>query len=204
MMNLPILTTESVELKEFIHFWSKFYNYPPDLERLYKDRIDKSSFDADDLLQLYVWKNGMRLSGLKLKSLQEKIISQLEVINEFKSKDSIDLDEFQSQFGNVSAVWKIFLLHIIKPKKFPIYDQHINRAYNFIHGLPYGNISAATMSDRNKEDFYFNTYLEFIGSLDLEHADFDLKELDEAFFSFGQFLATNIFRKMSFEVVEGQ
>jgi len=189
-MKLPILKITNSDLKGFINYWSKLYDYP--LESLYNERILKPEFDNEDLQQLFIWKNGMKLSAGKQKSLETKILSKLEIVNEFKSKEIIDLEEFQRQFYNLTAVWKIFLLHIIKPNKYPIYDQHINRAFNYIHGLDYQNISADSMTNKSKEEFYFNTYLEFIESLE----NIDLKALDEAFFAFGQFINTKTYIQM--------
>lgn len=189
-MNLPILETASTDLNRFIDYWSMRYDYS--LESLYNERIFKSKFDIEDLQQLFIWKNGMKLSAGKQNSLDVRIISKLKSINELKSMDEIDLDAFQSHFKNLTAVWKIFLLHIIRPNTFPIYDQHINRAYNFIHGLDFRNISADSMTNKAKEDFYFNTYLDFIRSLD----NINLKALDEAFFAFGQFINTKTYFKM--------
>lgn len=174
----------------FIDYWSKFYDYP--LESLYNERILKPSFDTEDLQQLFIWKNGMRLSAGKQKSLEVKILSKLKIINELKAKNEIDLIEFQTNFNDLTAVWKIFLLHIIRPDKFPIYDQHINRAYNYIHGLDYKMISAYSMTNKSKEYFYFNSYLDFVNSL----GNIDLKVLDEAFFSFGQFINTKTYVHM--------
>jgi len=184
-MRLPILQqTENDDLKSFVEFWSKGYYYP--LEDLYNNRIHKEQYNESDIQEFFIWKNGMNLSKLKQKSLNDKIISKTDLINKYKRIDDIDIDCFNLDFNNVSAVWRIFLLHIIKPTRFPIYDQHINRAFNYIHGLDYNNISS-TMSNKKKEVFYFGTYLNFISSLD----NFNLKELDEAFFAFGQFINTN-------------
>lgn len=74
------------------------------------------------------------------------------------------------------------MLHIIKPKKYPIYDQHIHRTYNFIHDLEWQKITN-TISDKAKLEFYFNTYLQFINELD----NLNLKELDEASFLLDSF-----------------
>ena len=189
-MNLPILKLENTDLVEFISYWSRLYDYP--LESLYNERIFKQKIEEEDLHQLFIWKNGMKLSAGKQKSFEDKILSKLEIINELKSKEIIDLEEFQRHFNNLSAVWKIFLLHIIRPNKFPIYDQHINRAFNYIHGLDFQNISANSMTNKSKEEFYFNTYLEFIESLN----DINLKALDEAFFAFGQFINTKTYIQM--------
>ncbi|MDQ2178820.1 hypothetical protein [Marinifilum sp. D714] len=186
-MKLPILKIENSDLNEFINYWSELYSYP--LESLYNERIYKKKFDAEDLLQLFIWKNGMKLSAGKQKSFEDKVLSKRDIINDLKSKQNLGINEFQKHFNNLSAVWKIFLLHIIRPNKYPIYDQHINRAFNYIHGFDYQNISANSMTNNSKEEFYFNTYLEFIESLN----GIDLKKMDEAFFAFGQFINTKTY-----------
>ena len=189
-MKLPILQTSNKDLKTFIEYWKVHYNYP--LEKLYNGRIHKIEFDQNDLQQLFIWKNGMKLSDKKQKSFEAKILRKINLINKFKAQNNIDLNEFKNNFSNLTAVWKIFLLHIIKPTKFPIYDQHINRAYNYIHELDYSNINASSISNKNKESFYFGTYLSFINSL----ADINLKDIDEAFFAFGQFINTKSYVKL--------
>jgi hypothetical protein len=182
---LPILVnSKQSDLTLFIEFWSKLYSYP--LENLYNETIIKEQYEIDDMQRLFIWKNGMKLSSKKQQSLDLKIKPKLTLINKLKQNDDWSIDDFQSEFGDLSAVWKIFLLHIIKPKVYPIYDQHINRTYNYIHRLPYTEISA-NMSNKNKEYFYFNTYLNFIK----EQSDLNLKKFDEAFFAFGKFINTN-------------
>ena len=66
-MKLPILKIENSELTEFISYWSRLYDYP--LESIYNNYINKSSFNKEDLKYLYIWKNGMKLSGVKQKAL---------------------------------------------------------------------------------------------------------------------------------------
>tara|TARA_B110000285_G_scaffold210694_1_gene252741 strand:+ start:1734 stop:2102 length:369 start_codon:yes stop_codon:yes gene_type:complete len=122
----------------------------------------------------------MKLSVLKQKSLDTKIKAKLTIINTFKKSDSLDLEAFKIEFKKVSAVWKIFLLHIIKPNKYPIYDQHIHRAFLFIHNEDWRNIQN-TMNEKVKEQFYFDRYLPFIEAQNIK----DLKKLDEVFFAFG-------------------
>jgi hypothetical protein len=123
--------------------------------------------------------------------LDTKIKSKLTTINTFKKSDSIDEEAFKIEFKKVSAVWKIFLLHIIKPNKYPIYDQHIHRAFLFIHNEDW-NYIANTISDKAKEQFYFESYLPFIE----DHNIKDLKKLDEAFFAFGQFINTKNYHNL--------
>jgi hypothetical protein len=183
MKLVTLVNTKNENLIDFINSWSKLYSFSN--EAIYSNSIGKETFTKTDIQNLYKWKNGMKLSGLKQKSLDTKIKAKLSIINVFKKNNSIDLESFKIEFKKVSAVWKIFLLHIIKPNKYPIYDQHIHRAFLFIHNEDWSNIQN-TMNDKVKEKFYFERYLPFIEAKNIK----DLKKLDEAFFAFGQFLNT--------------
>jgi hypothetical protein len=181
---------ECNDLDLFIDFWSKLYTYP--LAGTYDDIIHKTEYNDNDIQSLFIWKNGMILSEGKQKALDNKIKSKIKLINFYKYQEVIDVNGFMRDFNDVSAVWKIFLLHTIKPVQFPIYDQHIHRTYNYIHKLDYSNISASAITDKEKELFYFNTYLKFIRTL----RNPNLKKLDEAFFAFGQFVNTKNHEKL--------
>jgi len=173
----------SASINEFVEHWRPLYAYAN--EGLYKNNIAVEQFNLKNLTELFQWKNGMILSGKKEKSLQEKVIGRIELINKYKRINNIDLDQFNGDFSNMSAVWRIFLLHIICPNKFPIYDQHIHRTYNFINGIEWKTVKN-TMPNQQKMEFYQNTYLQFINEIKYP----EIKALDEAFFAFGQFLNT--------------
>lgn len=190
MKLISLVNTKNKNLNDFIDSWSKLYSFSN--EEIYSKSIVKETFTNTDVQNLYKWKNGMKLSVLKQKSLNTKIKAKLTIINTFKKNDKIDVEAFKKEFINVSAVWKIFLLHIIKPNKYPIYDQHIHRAFLFIHNEDWSNISNTSISNKAKEKFYFERYLPFIESQNIK----DLKKLDEAFFAFGQFLNTRNYSKL--------
>jgi hypothetical protein len=190
MQLLHFEIAKSTDINTFVTFWSQLYSYSN--EAIYKRNISKKEFNTNSIQELFVWKNGMRLSDLKQKSLNDKIISKLEVINYLKSKDEFELDLFNYEFKSLSAVWKIFLLHIIQPKKFPIYDQHIHRTFLFIHKKKFSNLSNTSITNKQKELFYFEEYLPFI----LKNEIKNLKKLDEAFFAFGQFLNTKDYKNL--------
>lgn len=171
LLNFEI--NKSNDLNSFIETWSKLYSFSN--EAIYKNTIFKEQFSKNDIQNLFVWKNGMKLSVLKQKSLNEKIKSKLKIINDFKSDDEINLNAFRKEFKNLNAtVWKIFLLHIIKPNKYPIYDQHIHRTFLFINNEDWSNISNTSITNNDKQEFYFNRYLPFIKANDIK----DLKKLD--------------------------
>lgn len=151
-------------------------------ESKYKQNIGVREFKPSNLIELFHWKNGMPLkgSGGKEKSLHQKVLKKISIINDYKRLPNVDLRNFNTDFGDISAVWRIFLLHTIKPHVYPIYDQHIHRTYNYIHNIEWRTINS-TLSDKKKLDFYFNTYLPYVKSLDVP----DLKAMDEAFLLLG-------------------
>ncbi|WP_248723097.1 hypothetical protein [Seonamhaeicola sp. ML3] len=187
---IQLYKTPSTNLNEFIKHWSRLYSYAN--EEVYYKSLTRKTYTPTDIQSLFEWKNGMKLSTLKQKSLDTKIISKLTLINELKNSPNIDLNTFQLEFENLTAVWKIFLLHTLKPNKYPIYDQHIHRAFLFINKEDWPNISNSSISNKAKEQFYFERYLPFIVSQNIN----DLKKLDEAFFAFGQFLNTRNYSKL--------
>ena len=184
-MNLATFQTNSTSsLFEFIVFWSKRYSFAN--EQIYSDSISQLNYSQQNIQDLYRWKNGMVLSKLKQESLNQKIIKKLDLINNFKKSDKVNLDLFCNEFKELPAVWKIFLLHLIKPNIYPIYDQHIHRTYLYIHNEDWTNISSSNILNKDKEKFYFERYLPFIQT----NTVCKIKQMDEAFFAFGQFLNT--------------
>ena len=180
-LTFPVLTkTQSGSLQEFISFWSKLYAY--DNAVLY-NKIHHKVLSEKDIKDLYQWKNGMKLSQAKEKSLNTKIIKKIDIINSLRATTEIDLDYFLKEFKEVSVVWKVFLLHIISPSMYPIYDQHIHRAYRFMNNEASDGIKAS-MNEATKLKFYFEEYYPFVKDSKIK----DLKKMDEAFFAFGQFI----------------
>ena len=118
----------------------------------------------------------MKLSQAKEKSLNTKIISKIDIVNNLRAASNFDLEYFLKEFKQVSVVWKVFLLHILKPNRFPIYDQHIHRAYRFINNQSSKGIKAS-MNESVKLKFYFEEYYPFVRQSKIT----DLKKMDEAF-----------------------
>lgn len=177
----PVLTqTQSGSLEDFISFWSKLYVYAN--SKLY-EKIHHKTLSEKDLKDLYKWKNGMKLSQAKEKSLNTKIIKKIDIINNLRAMIEIDLEYFLKEFKQVSVVWKFFLLHIVNPNKYPIYDQHVHRAYRFMNSESSEDIRAS-MNEAVKLKFYLEEYYPFVRESKIK----DLKKMDEAFFAFGQFI----------------
>lgn len=186
-MNFILLSNKLVNIKEFINFWSQFYIDPK--ESKYFGNINKISLDKDALLALFEWKNGSKLSNKKAKSFKDKILSKLKIINSLKISSNFELEKFLKEFKNVSTIWKIFLLHIIKPVKYPIFDQHVYRAFYYIK---YSNVRELLYDNKEKEKKYFEDYLPFFKQI---QGGCPVKKFDESLWSFGKFLKGN-YRKM--------
>ncbi|MDG4945104.1 hypothetical protein NMK71_01640 [Weeksellaceae bacterium KMM 9713] len=179
MKNYPILELKNTSsIEEFISFWSKQYHFTN--MDFYTQNINKDQFTADDILELYTWKNGMRLSTQKVNSIQEKVIPKLDIINKLKQDSTPNLDFFLQEFKSLSFVWKIFLLHIISPETYPMYDQHIHRTFCFLHP------DNPRILNAKQHELYFDYYLDFIKNEEIK----DIREMDKAFFAFGQFINT--------------
>src|SRR3989338_7389982 len=123
-------------MQEFVKFWSGLYNDPR--KELYANRINKKQFTSGDIIDLFIWKNAGNLSQKKQVAVK-KITSNLDVINQLKKK--FDPDLFEKHFGYMTAIWKIFLRHIIAPNKCPIFDQHVYRAHQYLESGKIKDIS---------------------------------------------------------------
>lgn len=197
-----VINKQTDNIKEFIEFWSQRYDKKKLdkkgilIESKYDDNILNWKEDKTQtkLKQLFIWKNGMDFSEHKNKSnsFENNILGSLK---EVKLINDISLDDYfylfnQSKLKNWdNIVWKLFLLHCLKPTDFPIYDQHVHRAYDFIVRGEIKNPQYYYSSNKIEEKikFYKTDYISFVKKLENE-SDFKLKQIDEALVTFGKFL----------------
>jgi len=200
-MIYPVLTISKVNKSEFVDFWAKFYDFPINrntTEEDYNSLISKNEFDENDIEKLFNWKNSMpiivrREDGQAIKKHQNKSIfldkAKAELFTINKLKKDFNPDKFNRTFKG-STIWKAFLLHIIDPKEFPIFDQHVYRAYCFLERLerkvPDEFIELEKISNAKKMTIYKNEYIPFFENFN----DKVLKnrESDKALWAFGKFL----------------
>lgn len=181
----------SINLDEFIKYWSNLYSYKPHHHlgnKLYDDIIGKKVFHEQDILSLFTWKNGMTLSGKKEITVKQ-INQNINLINELKQSGpfyNIDKLTFLPH-----SIWKIYLLHIIHPDYYPILDQHTYRAYQYINSQLISEIP----KDKTKMmEFYLEEYTPYIHQLvnqtSMTYKKIELvsREIDKSLFAFGKFL----------------
>ena len=179
-MNFPVILA-SANVTDFVSSWSKFYQYRNYDE--YRRLIAKTKFEEADVKWLFEWKNGMTLSSDKENSYKRNIEGHIgEMI---KLKEDFDPQIFKKHFEGMSAVWQIFLLHVLQPDYFPIFDQHVYRAKLFISGEV---IETLPNSGKKVIAIYHNTYLKFFQGLLNSSPLIDRFELDKALWVFGKLI----------------
>jgi hypothetical protein len=123
---------------DFISFWSKCYAEGKYSDEDYEKNLNRRGFLTPKNVQyLLEWKNANPLSKRK-QALVDKIKKDITKINMFRSLSKVSDQEFKRFWSFLSTiisygiVWKVFLLHISRPNDFPIVDQHVLRAWNFL------------------------------------------------------------------------
>lgn len=168
--------------KGFVIQWSaQYYDRNEDL---YKESISKGLDDWDNFHNLFIWKNGMHnIFAPKLKGIKEHW-GKIDDLRKLRRKFDWNLFERKFNPANSSAIWKIFLLHIVDPHEFPVFDQHVFRFHNF---LSCGCTRELPEKDDFKYEYYRYKYLPFFRAFRDEYS-LDPKKMDEAFFTYGKIL----------------
>ena len=101
---------------------------------------------------------------------------------------TIMIDRF-GLWSRQSLVIPAFLLHVLNPRVFPIFDQHVERARRFFEDLPY-NSGSTDISSGNYaayRDFWFELTNDL--EIDLLHTEYiHIKRVDDALWSIGKHL----------------
>jgi hypothetical protein len=176
-------------------------NYQYNFEYLYQDNINTVFDNWESFLNLYYWKNqhGENMSQKKLLCVQNlwmnrKTLIQLRI--ELQNNNQFNWDLFEGVFqpSHSSTIWKILLLHLIKPDYFPIFDQHVYRSFFFLNN----NIIQELPSKKNlrwiiykkqylpwfiqsKNELNFNRTIE-------DENYFSTKKIDQSLFVYGKIL----------------
>lgn len=121
-MMLTTYIAQLVAPEAFVDFWAQQYAYG--LEHLYTANIGQR-LTPERIGQLFEWKNGSRLSEAKRRSVEKNYIAHIARLEEFALEAGAK--DFLNAFATGGAIWRIFWLHCWRPKRFPIYDQHVRR-----------------------------------------------------------------------------
>lgn len=126
-MPMLIYQTAGANEAQFVVFWCLRYGYAE--EKLYTDNIGQE-LTEQRILSLFRWKNGTPLSQRKQASVLRNFVCRQKELAQFQP--NAEAAEFLGHFTGGGAIWRIFWLHCWQPERFPIYDQHVHRAMEFI------------------------------------------------------------------------
>lgn len=175
MNGLFVLDRRPVAAKEFVAFWEARYRYPRG--ELYDDNIGKP-LNPQRVRELYLWKNGRRLSAAKEESIKVNFVERIEETNSLP-KD-MPPGDFLRRFSKGGAIWRIFWLHIWQPGRYPIFDQHVYRAMLVIET---GHVEEIPGFGPSKISTYLNEFLPFF---EARFGRLDPRRVDRALWTLGR------------------
>ena len=179
---IPIFQLSQAETaNDFVKCWSGLYDYPG--YKVYKSTVTKSDLSKKDIRLLFDWKSSTDLSSKKEKSYLSHVLQHDELINELKKK--FDQKKFEKNFGKMSAVWQIFLLHILQPYDCPMFDKHVYRAFRFLQNLKKEPLPSH-QSERLK--IFNEQYRPFFLELCKLANGSDVFDIDKALWTFGKMI----------------
>ena len=155
--------------REFVRYWSSKYSYSA--EEKYTVNIGKPLTSAS-LRILFEWKNGSAISTKKVSSICANY--PLVFIGDIP-------DRYLNHKQAGGAIWNIFYLHCLDPKRWPIFDQHAFRAMRYLRTAQTQEIGS---SKKQVYSVYVNEYIPFLSLFE----ERDSRRLDKALFAFGRFL----------------
>jgi len=170
-------------INDFISKWSPQYSYSN--EDRYLNHIKTVLDNKESFIELFKWKNGTGdVIYVKKMNVVLGFWDKIDVLRELQMEFSWELFEKEFEPQKNSPIWKIFLLHLINPNKFPIFDQHVYRSFHFFET---GMIEEIPSSSKRKYQIYKLEYRDWFNHIQQQNNIYP-KEMDKSFFSFGQML----------------
>lgn len=170
---------------DFVQFWETMYNYSSNsnaYDELVLNRPPSFIFELEHLQKLFEWKNntGETLAAKKATSVT-KIMNNLPIVRQLAENwhDAV----FNEHFGEISAIWQTFLMHIIQPDRFPIFDQHVHRAHAYLQQGEMSELKGTTKQKLNQYVVYKSFFEEV-----RQESGCHPRHLDRAFWAFGKFI----------------
>jgi len=172
--------------QKFIEQYSKDYDDSQDRDgKLYYPYISDEGFlKKDDFLKnLWQWKMQVHYYNKNSKKALKLMEGKKEKIRNFrKSKPSFDeLCNFSREIFPTGLIYPIFLMHICKPEEYPIFDQHVFRAFTYR--------TKNIIVDKPKSIEDYQKYKEFV--FQIKKYGFSLRSIDKSLMAYGQSLVNS-------------
>lgn len=171
--------------KEFVEVWASRYMYP-DYEK-YQQSLPHALEKETLFKAVFEWKNGtkQKIAANKAKLVHE-FWEKAQLLIALKQSEPFDWEAFERDFTPKAnaTIWKIFLLHLINPDLYPIFDQHVYRSYCF---FTKGSIEELPKNNELVYNIYKNHYLKWVLKISQTYS-INLSLLDKSLFAFGKAL----------------
>jgi hypothetical protein len=112
----------------FVYSWNRLYRYTGRDED-YESLKDKEEWTEEDLLTLFEWFEGKKLSNTRLKVFNEQVAARVRILNVMKQE--VDIGDLYCEFGHLDYMWYHFLANLVID--YPLFNRDIYRAFHFIN-----------------------------------------------------------------------
>ena len=177
--------------QEFVEFWQQFYRSKiPD--EVYQANLNlRGDLSEENISLLWRWKN--ERYGLPLIEATKAILSDINAFRRLAHVDGPEERDFWQKAYRVSPwiVWQVFLFHMARPQDYPIFDQHVMRAFwALTQGYIYRRPKEARVLCLKYEHFCssYSGYRGFFFKLVSEASSPEPKAVDRALWAFGRHL----------------
>jgi len=169
-----VLSRSVVSAEEFVSQWERLYTYAN--ESLYDANIGRPLTEGV-VMDLFRWKNGGKLTGAHERTIRQHFVARITEVESLG--EEVDAPSFLGKFDRGGAIWRIFWLHLWRPKRFPIFDQHVHRAMAWIED---GRGRELPGSEDARIRIYVDRYLPFVRRFKA----LDLRRVDRALWACGK------------------
>lgn len=114
---------------QFVEAWNKYFPFDEDFERYMELAFETDSYTSEELLWLFEYLEGEKISGEKYELYKEEVGSKLDIINLIMEDEEYDA-LYTDTFMNITASWFIYLQHITS--RLPYFDHNVCLAFRHI------------------------------------------------------------------------
>ena len=174
--------------REFVEFWENFYRSKIS-DEVYQANLNMGGeLTGENISLLWRWKN--ERYGSPLIEPTQAILGEINAFRRLKHLDEPDERKLWQKVATITPgiVWQVFLFHMARPLDYPIFDQHVMRAYLALaRGYLYLNPREVIEPCRNYERFCsaYRGYRSFFFDVVKEASASEPKAVDRALWAFG-------------------
>lgn len=174
-----------------MEFWENFYQSKISDEVYQANLSMGGELSKENISLLWRWKN--ERYGSPLIEPTQAILGEINAFRRLEHVDERGERKFWQKVATITPgiVWQVFLFHMARPLDYPIFDQHVMRAYLALtRGYLYLNPREAIEPCPTYERFCsaYSGYRSFFFDVVKEAGASELKAVDRALWAFGRHL----------------